>query len=928
MFVRSHTRWLGFVPLLLLLSVLGGCDVPTSAPSLSTDTSVDAPLVAEKTFSFLGGPTSTHDPLIDTTRAGVRSLFAVHGSGKTVFVEQEVQDLGRGTLNGTLDKAARGVQIDTSFAGPIAQENAIATQAVHASYERTNGTFESPGRTDATPVPAPPGASDVTLPFPVNRIIAPPTTAVVDAAGATVERVTLTEGNELTFTLTNNRQTTPPLTNGNPGTAPEIAIRTENGPNPLSSTPIGTSPLPPGKTRSITVDVSGVQLGRNSTIVIRIAGSGQDDKLTTDSRPGLRYHTATLSNPRDIRVQTSATGLPTPGRTASRFAGLHVEHGALNVHVENDLGFPLSINRLSIKNNTEALGLLPHDFPPLDRSVADNSPLHVQSGGSAVRSVELGGTGVARQVDVSLTGRPAQSNGTVTLHARGGLKTVAQGNGAISKMHFWPAGEQLHTSGTIPLSPDHMSFDREGDFVEIGASTVRLQKLTNELGVAFDSFTLSYPGIRLPDANNDDRRYAAGDSLSISLVDDPSGPYEFAALRQSDARDFKVSIPSLRFLPTNNALRFHLNGTMETVPSTTKEHLRVLRVEEEIRADLSIDQFEVEALRGTVPPFSVDITPDADGDGRLDVADDAEVRETSVQQLQNIAQHVDGLQFQGGALTLSVETDLGAKTRFYGALMGQTSDGPTFLAGKGPQRVPSSDPMGQHFERNGRPLGSDRLIQFNVEGGPPNQSVTRSVTLTDENSTLDRFLNQLPTRLRFAGKSRINGRRLHLRKPVQFDVGLGFRIPLAFKDRFSYQDTLDVDLAGLEAFTDPNKRVTISSADLRIDYTNTIPLDVEATVHVVGENGRSLVSLPSSKEAATLKAAPKTNDGAAASPRNETLTLDLDPDAVRSLARGRALRLQLTMIPQDTGPTARIRSDDTLRLSVGTDIDASVQTSP
>jgi hypothetical protein len=233
--------------------------------------------------------------------------------------------------------------------------------------------------------------------------------------------------------------------------------------------------------------------------------------------------------------------------------------------------------------------------------------------------------------------------------------------------------------------------------------------------------------------------------------------------------------------------------------------------------------------------------------------------------------------------------------------------------------------MGNDFEREGSPLGPETLIQFDVESGSAGQPVTRSVTLTDENSTVSSFISRLPTHLRFAGKSRVNGGRLHVRKPVQFDVGLGLSVPLAFEDRFSYQDTLDANLSGLSALTDPSRTVSISSARLQIEYANSLPLDVDATMHVVGEDGHSLVSLPSGGKSLTLKAAPKSKDGTAAAPRNETLTLDLDNDEVRALARGHALRLQLTMDPQDNDPAARVRADDTVRLSFSTDTEASVR---
>lgn len=62
----QHTwRNVGF--LVLAIVVLSGCDTLTEEPSLTTDIQLNAPLIAAKTYSFLGGPNSEHEPLIDTT---------------------------------------------------------------------------------------------------------------------------------------------------------------------------------------------------------------------------------------------------------------------------------------------------------------------------------------------------------------------------------------------------------------------------------------------------------------------------------------------------------------------------------------------------------------------------------------------------------------------------------------------------------------------------------------------------------------------------------------------------------------------------------------------------------------------------------------------------------------------------------------------
>ena len=57
------------------LAILSGCDVPTgdNDPSINTETQIDGPLVSQ-TYSFLGGPESENDVIIDTTSKAAKAL--------------------------------------------------------------------------------------------------------------------------------------------------------------------------------------------------------------------------------------------------------------------------------------------------------------------------------------------------------------------------------------------------------------------------------------------------------------------------------------------------------------------------------------------------------------------------------------------------------------------------------------------------------------------------------------------------------------------------------------------------------------------------------------------------------------------------------------------------------------------------------------
>jgi hypothetical protein len=341
---------------------------------------------------------------------------------------------------------------------------------------------------------------------------------------------------------------------------------------------------------------------------------------------------------------------------------------------------------------------------------------------------------------------------------------------------------------------------------------------------------------------------------------------------------------------------------------------------------VDIGRLDVRAVTGRVNSFAVNVTPDANGDGRLDVGRDAEAKTASFEGLGGIASQVDGVQLQGSEFTMSFETDVGADARFVAAIQGEHDDGRLFLGGEGRRAVEPTAPARDAFLNNGTPVAPEKLIQFDVEGAPSTEPVTRSVTLNEANSNVDAFISRLPDRVRLSGKTRIDEGRVRLRRPVTFNAGLNARVPLSFAESFSYRDTLDADLGDLRQITDPDTTdVTISAATLTIEYTNTIPVGFDVALTFVDENGEDAVSIPDAGESLRLRPAPKTEAGTAASSREGQLAVELTGEEVRTLADGRTARLSLTLDQQEQGPPVRVRADDTLQLSLSADIDGTVQ---
>ncbi|MFB6277985.1 MAG: hypothetical protein ABEK75_00610, partial [Salinibacter sp.] len=455
---------------------------------------------------------------------------------------------------------------------------------------------------------------------------------------------------------------------------------------------------------------------------------------------------------------------------------------------------------------------------------------------------------------------------------------------------------------------------RPGDFVELDAGTLALDNLVSEPTVAFDSFVLSFPDIRGDD-------YGPEDSLTV----------EFSVPAENDPEIEDESLSGLRLSPTNNEVEYNLQGSLESISTSnqTPENLRVIRFADEVRTDVSVSNLDVRALEAGVNPFSVDVTEDANGDGKLDLADTTEATQESFEDFEDVAGNVDGLDLEGSELNFQVTTDVGTDAQLYAALQGRDGDERTFLAGKpnSPNNVPQSAPLGDDFVQGNTAIARENLVRFSVEGAPTDDPVTQSITLTDENSTVDDFLSTLPTSLRFVAQARLTGDendRIRLRRPLQFETGLSVTVPLKLNNSFMVEDTIDADFSSLDDVTDPDKDVTVSTAELRVKYANGVPLGANATFVVLDGNKNEVLTLPEGEDTIALQPAPKGSQGRSSGTRSGKTSLDLSKQQLRDLSNGRSVVLRLTMNQVDDGTAATLRASDTIDLSLEAKVEASV----
>jgi len=906
----------------LLASVLlfTACDVPTSGPSLETETSLNTPVVVDKTFSFLGGPRSENEPLIDTTTSTFDSLFVVDASDQSIAIEEEVSSFDVGSLDEAMDKATEGVGTNTSLSEAIVQRSDLASQPISASLTRSNGVPPpSPSSPVSTTSLIPPAGE---LPFP-NDLLEVPELDLITAENATVQQATLTSEtnvdgttvNEMTFTLDNNDLASDTLTNG-AGDPPVIEIEAADG-STVAHAAFGAT-VAPGTSETVSVSVAGTTIGENAILALTIDGNDSQDELTTTLSP-LRYQEVTLGGVDEVGVRATATDLSTrDGDAGSQFAGIKAKSGSVQLEITNNLSFPVAIDSLQLTNNAARLNDLPSDFPAID--LLEN-PGTVDPGQTTTLTVELDGKGIASGVDVLLSGTSSQSGDVVTIAADDNLQLAAGGTLNIDTMYFWPQGEELHTGGVLPFTQNRVRFEEPGDFVELAEGTLSLDDLVSEPIVGFESFTLSFPDLRVSP-------FRRADSLTLSFVRNPSGSFEFSAVGADDPpRDIDVSLDDVRLQPTSGTVRFHAQGTLETITSPSADNLRALQVKDEVRTGVRIRQLDVRAIDAGIDPFAVNVTADANTDGRLDLSDRTEAGIASFTDLDGLTDNVDGITLRGSTLKVRIRTDAGTDAQVYTALQGRQGAERPLLGGKGDQAVTADDPLGDDFYDGANQIARDDVLQFGVEGAPTNEPVTRSVTLTNENSTVDDFVSALPSSLRFVAQARLTGdanNRLRLRRPLTFETGLSVSVPVRFDGSFTVQHTVPADFSSLSEAIDPETDASISSAEVTVKYTNGTPIGVNAQLGVLSRVGTEVLSIPGADETIRMKPAPTTDGGTADGTQTGSVTVDLNEEELRALADGRELRLHFTIEnPDGTAPTT-VRATDPIELSLQTRVEASV----
>ncbi|BBM70189.1 hypothetical protein [Rhodothermus marinus] len=886
----------GCLGLLLCLS-LSRCEMPTGAPDFSFESSLQAPLLLEKTFVLLG-PQEGTDALIDTTRHGVDTLFRVESDNVLALVaEEELEDFVQlDELSRTLAERAMPAPVSV-----VAGVDDVLEQDLSAAYSFDLQVLRiEPLALVDTTMPVPVLPLEASLPSPPARLDLG--TEFIDLQeGTEVVLGNATGGvNELHVSLYNGLDV--PLTDSRAASPPRLRIRYADTGELLQEVVLERVPQP-GETAAGMASLAGKRLVPELIYELDLGTYGGAAQPSGTIQ--LQVWTTTLEADRaraavpGQTVQVERQRIAVAGE--SQLVGAVLASSQLALTLHNQLPIALQIESLQIRTR-EPVGGYPAGYTALQLG-----PVTVGPGETVTVPVQLGV--VSREVDaVAMVSTPGSAM-PVDVAAADRLEMELQGLARLNTLYFYPQGETFRTDGSISIQSDEVVFG-PGDYVTLADGQLVLEDLLSTLDVNLDTLRLSFPDIRRPP-------YGPGDTLVIRFVrgavDDP-GRYLFSGISSGAAITRTLPLRDLRLYPAQNTLRYHIYGRLETASQA-----RALEATDSVRATVRLENLDLKDARVQVSNLTADLNEDVNGDGLLDVALDAEARISSVDGLDELSKRVSGLQVQGTDLTLSLTTNIGGEATLYLAILGRAADGTTrFLRGRGAYAVTPDDPVIAPLRYNGSPLGADQLIRLPFVGtDDPDRPVTRTYVLDATNSNIDEFLSLLPQELRVVGRVVAEGA-VQLRQPLTVTARAGLRIPLHIAtDVIEVQDTVEVDLSSLDLPTDPQDDVQVEEARLTLRYANGIPLAVATEIELLDAFEQPIgVRIPA-ENTLQVAAAPVDGQGFATTYREGEVSVTLTRDQLALLKQGRRARLVLQVqTPAEQVSAVRIRASDALRLQL------------
>ena len=893
------------ISLLVVVVATARCDIPTEAPSFAVNPSVRVPLIFSEGFVLIGPNAEGFDGLIDTTSADFDSLFMVDPTDRSVYITQSIDNFDLGSLDGLIDPVDLGA---VSFETGIGQ---FESQDFASSFEETVGVQVSDPAAGPS-LPPDMSTGQVLFPAETSALLEIPSSTLLDLSDADVTEFEVSADgggfNQLTFDLTNNQAE--PLTDGSfvPGSTPDVVVEFPDG-TEITRVSFPISPAN-GQTTSATIDLSGLALPADSRYRFDVGTASGMAPITGNptsiavaaSITETHYDAFTLSS---LKPQT-AVDLSQPTITVESdydFHGAVTNSGQISLTISNDLPVPITIQQLEIRNVDAVDGF------PAGHVVATTSGQNVGARSSAVVNLPLGQTGVAANIEAIAFAASPGSNAATHIRAVDAIRVQMNASTQLDRILIRPAAEEINEGATFAFDVQDISMNDPEDFVEFDSGLLVIDELVNEMDVSLSNVQLSFPGIRTG-------AFGPADTLVVTI---PGG------MPRSSTRSnvLSINMADKRIYATGNELTYHITAVSEDA-----QDVRTINVSDKISGSISGTNLVPRELVADINPFDVDLGTDANNNGFLDIMDDAEAQVTELGLDQIASAGVSDLRLADAELGFAIATDVAADFVLYGAIVGVAADGsPVYLGGRGEHAVTQAEANANPLHASGNQISAGDMIKIDITGATTiGQIVQRNVLLRDANSTITDFVGNLPENIRFVGRAvfQPSGGKVQIRDEFVLTAGLDVSIPIAIRESFAVNKTVDADLSSLADLSQPGSDVAVNRAELLLDYTNAMPIGVGLRMNFVDGSGNTVLTLPDAASPAFEVTAGTTNgSGFTTQSTSGSTSFSVSADDLQTIANSTSIRMEITASTGSSG-VGRIRADDKIELALSGNFDITV----
>jgi hypothetical protein len=660
--------------------------------------------------------------------------------------------------------------------------------------------------------------------------------------------------NRIRVSLTNNSEL--PLTNSTFNGLPTIELRNSDNdvidqlqPFAISGSPGATS-ISSGQTGVAEFNLDGQKLTKVLSYSLN-AGTAGGALLTVNSTDVLSISSTTTTlilaeANSDIDPQ-SGISLSDEKEVEGDFVNAQVDNGTLSISFTNDSNIPLNIDNLTFSNAVAFKAKNTGNTFASGSEIGSISNVVIPANSSIVEVIDISGKGISNRIRYDGTASSPGTAAPTSVNASDVIRTAINGSVTLLSATSILDPQDFLTDGVISIDAEEFSLTSPEHYVQIKSGLLNFTSINNQIDLDIDSLIIEFPDIRRP-INN----YHPDSILVIRFA----GNNRVQRRSANTPAQLIVDLTNHRIYAANNEIRYFVRAYTENTRISADPE-RTVNNTDRLEANVEIQDLKIASARGNVTPKTIRLNSEPEtGDSSLDLFNEDVVLLTDISELEELSNRISDIKFFNPNLNLSYETNVGVDTDVFAAILGVSAQGnEVYLRGStgSPFQVTSNDTVGGFFSR-GAPVSSSDLVKFRFSGAENMGSLSplRTLSFNSDNSNVEDFLSNLPTKIRFVGKALVNPDNNigFIVDPIDLFTNMGLDVPLNFATPTNpgvSTDTLDISLADLP---DEDSDTPLKSARFILSYDNGLPLQLNIAMKFIDANGQLVTEAPLSSNPA------------------------------------------------------------------------------